>query len=430
MGNGTNIENIGRVTRRSLSRAAARPAAPETGYGSSAIGQSPAEPASSDQPVTAGPWSFAIHEYLTGGAAAELVANAVWSNAGIRDGMQFVAVRLTATNNGSRPFTIQNGDFGITGDRRLVYRFVDVQPPEPVLHGTVGPGEALEGWIVAASEAGEGNLCLVFDSLTLTGNWADVVIALDAGAQVADVTERVREPNEAGRSIGSPAGVGETVATDDWVVTILEVAEGQAVYNLFPAEDYRTTALGDTDQAGLPFWVGLRVSISNNRTGGGIGHFPANAFVPVDGADDRFLEALILTPPNPTAVGGYYPSGTREGWMLIAMPPGFSLDLVRFRPSDLSGESRWFTLTGVAGTGPAEPKSFAIGDLVSINQDQVNLRKGPSTSADIVTILRQGDRLVVTGEGEEADSFTWYPVQVEDSDDAGFVASHLIDLVE
>jgi SH3-like domain-containing protein len=116
--------------------------------------------------------------------------------------------------------------------------------------------------------------------------------------------------------------------------------------------------------------------------------------------------------------------------MLIAMPPGFSLDLVRFRPSDISRASRWFTLTGVAGTGPAEPKDFALGDLVSINQDQVNLRKGPSTSADIVTILKRGDRLVITGEGEQGDGFTWFPVQVDGADDTGYVASHLIDLVE
>ncbi|MEZ4623619.1 MAG: hypothetical protein R2843_02160 [Thermomicrobiales bacterium] len=52
--------------------------------------------------------------------------------------------------------------------------------------------------------------------------------------------------------------------------------------NLFPAEDYRTTALGDTDQAGLPFWIGLEVTVSNNRSGGSLSHFPATAFVPVD----------------------------------------------------------------------------------------------------------------------------------------------------
>jgi hypothetical protein len=423
-----NVQERGATTGRIAARAVSSPGGESAGL--ERLGQSPADPAPSDQPVTAGPWSFTIHEYVTGGAASELVANAAWSNAGIRDGMQFVAVRLTATNNGARPLVIQNGDFGVTGDRRLVYRFVDVRPPDPVLLGTVEPGASLEGWIVAAAEAGEGNLCLVYDSLTLSGSWADAVIALDAGARVPDTTDPIRARNEAGSSIGAPAGIGETVATDEWVLTIHEVREGQAVYNLFPAEDYRTTALGDTDQAGLPYWIGLRVTVSNNRTGGDIGHFPATALVPVDGADDRFVEALLLTPPNPTVVGGYYPGGTREGWLLIAMPPGFSLDIVRFRPSDLSGETRYFTLTGVAGSGPPEPRTFSVGDLVEIGEDQVNLRAEPSTSSEIVTVLRRGDRLAITGEDEEGDGFTWYPVEVEESGETGYVASHLIDPVE
>ncbi|MCC6705350.1 MAG: hypothetical protein IT334_10770, partial [Thermomicrobiales bacterium] len=306
-----------------------------------AVGPGRSAPAPSDQPVTAGPWTFVIHEYVAGGAASELVANAVWSNAPIRDGMQFVAVRMTATNNSARTETIQNGDFGVTGDRGLLYRFVDVQPPDPVLHSAVEPGASLEGWIVAAAEAGEGNLCLVYDSLTIGGNWADVVIALDAGARIADATERLRDPNQAGAAITAPAALGETVATEDWAVTVHRAIEGQDVYNLFPAADYRTTALGDTDQAGLPYWIGLEVTISSNRTGGDLNHFPATAFIPVDGADSQFLEALLLTPPNPNVVGGYYPGGTREGWMLIAMPVGYSLDLVRFRPSSVSGETRY-----------------------------------------------------------------------------------------
>ncbi len=408
----------------------AAPAAPDMVSMRAAIGESRSDPASSEQPVTAGPWSFSIHEYVTGAAASELVANAVWSNAGIRDGMQFVAVRLTATNNGARALTIQGGDFGVTGDERVIYRFVDVQPPDPVLHGTVEPGEALEGWIVSASVAGEGNLCLIYDSLTIGGNWADVVIALDSGARIDDATEPSQAANDAGSNIESPAAIGETVATEDWAVTIHQVIEGQAVYNLFPAEDYRTTALGDTDQAGLPWWIGLEVTISDNRIGGRASHFPATALIPVDGSDDTFFEALLLTPPNPTVVGGYYPGGTRRGWMLIAMPPGFALDIVRFRPSDISGPTRWFTLSGVAGTSstPAEPKTFAIGDIVAINQDLVNLRAEPTTSSDVVTVLERGDRLVVTGDSREGDGFTWYPVEAESGGESGFVASHLLDL--
>jgi hypothetical protein len=298
-----------------------------------------------------------------------------------------------------------------------------------VLHGVVEQGASLEGWIVSAATADEENLCLVYDSLTLGGNWADVVIALDAGATIADASARLREPNTAGDRITAPAAVGETIATADWVITINQVIEGQDVYNLFPGDDYRTTALGDTYAAGLPYWVGLNVTISNNRTGGACGFFPSTAFIAVDGNDSTFDEAMVLTPPNPTVVGGYYPGGTREGWILIAMPVGYGLELVRFRPSDLSGETRYFTLTGSVGSVPPEAKSFAVGDIVEIIEDQVNLREAASTDSGIVVVLELGDRLVITGEGQEADGYTWYPVEREAGDQAGFVASHLLELV-
>ena len=59
----------------------------------------------------------------------------------------------------------------------------------------------------------------------------------------------------------------------------------------------------------------------------------------------------------------------------------------------------------------------------------MNLRAEASTSAEIVTVLTRGERLVISGDSTEADGYTWYPVEVEESGETGFVASSLLDLV-
>jgi len=398
-----------------------------TGPTAVAVGTSRSEPSPANQPATAGPWTLAVQELLTGDEAAAAVASASGFNAAPPAGMQFIAIRLTATNNDDQAHTIEGEDFAVTGDSLLVHRFADLTPPEPALNGAVEPGQSLDGWIVLPAVADEGNLLLIYDSVTLDGAWADAVIALTGGAAIPDQESPAAEPNDAGAGIDAPAAVGEAVTTAEWSITVNQVIEGQDVYNLFPAEDYRTTALGDTDQAGLPYWVGLEVTVTNNQTGGAPAFLPATAFLPIDTQDNTVVDALLLTPPEPDLVGGYYPGGSRTGWVLIAMPVGTALDLVRFQPFATDGDPRYITLHGVTGSPDRGEVTYAVGDSVVVAQDRLNLRKEPSTSSDIVAELAPGTRLEITGEAVEADGFTWYPVRNPETGDEGFVA---VDFIE
>src|SRR4029078_9081166 len=57
-----------------------------------------AAPSPGDQPVAAGPWTFTISEILTGDQTAAKVAEASGENRAPTDGLQFVAVHLSAAN--------------------------------------------------------------------------------------------------------------------------------------------------------------------------------------------------------------------------------------------------------------------------------------------------------------------------------------------
>ncbi|MGH2550313.1 MAG: DUF4352 domain-containing protein, partial [Thermomicrobiales bacterium] len=233
-----------------------------------AIGGSRVSPAPSNQPVIAGPWSFTISEILTGDEALAKVSEASSENTGPADGMQYVAVHLSAMNTSNKAYEIGESDFGVTGNYALVFQSALAVAPDPALEGMVDPGASIDGWVVYSVPADEGNLILVYDSTTIDGDWADALIALTPGATIADRGQG-EAPNDLGKEITGPAAINEKVVTDGWSFVVDQVLEGQDVYNLFPSSDYRTTALGDTDAQGLPYWVGIHVEITNNSAGGG-----------------------------------------------------------------------------------------------------------------------------------------------------------------
>jgi hypothetical protein len=384
-----------------------------------AIGGSRTSPAPSDQPVTAGPWAITISEILTGDVAAEKVLAASAENAGAGEGMQYVAVHLSVANTSSRAYAIAETDFGVTGNYALVFQNDMTVAPDPPLDGVVDAGASLDGWVVASVPADEGNLMLVYNSATIDGNWADALIALSAGAAIAD-REQGEAPNDTGKEIAAPAAINDRVVTDQWAFTIDQVLEGQDVYNLFPASDYRTTALGDTDAQGLPYWVGIHVSITNNQAGGGAAFLSQTAFMPVMTGGQSIPDALILTPPSPDITGYFYPGGGREGWVLFAMPVGFALDIVQFKPLGTDEGARYVTLSGVAGSDIPELE-FTVGETVITTEDKVNLRKEPSTDSDIVEELSAGTALEITGEKVEGSGYSWYPVKDPETGKEGFV---------
>ncbi|MER3439348.1 MAG: hypothetical protein C4346_18135 [Chloroflexota bacterium] len=387
------------------------------------IGETRAAPIPLQTEGQAGPWRLTVVEVVTGDQAAQLVTSASSSNPAPTDGFQYVAVRLRAANAGDRPLPLSTSDFGVTGASGLVWRFLDVTPPDPALEVTVAPGKETEGWVVASVPSTESKLVLMFDSTTLGGNWADRYFMLEPGATIPAVESRPVKLNRIGRTASEPAAMGETVATRDWAVQILEVLEGQAVYDLYPAGDYRTTALADSQGgADIPLWLAFRIRVTNNRTGNSPAFFPPLALQLADSQGQPLEGALTLTPPDPDASGFSFPGATREGWVVFEQPANARGSLLRLQPFATDTDVRYLSW-GAVNNAPA---SLDVGATVTVTEDAVRMRSAPSTSADIVTELARGTRLVVTGAPEEADGFTWYPVENPETGQAGYVAADFL----
>ena len=295
------------------------------------IGTTRAKPVPLGDTAQAGPLEIEVLEVLAGADAVAAVLGASPMNSEPRDGTTYVAVNLRVRNTGKNPLWVNNDDFGLTGDTGLVRRFLGALPPAPPLDQMLGPGEETTGWIALSAAADEGNLLLIFDSVSIGGNWADRVLALQEGAAVPDAAQRAVAANGAGSDPAAPLGFGEAAVTEQWAVELIDVATGESAFNIV---DYRTGALGveDAVAADGSLWVALQFRVSNAAAGGAEAWFPTSAFVLADEGGNAVLDIATLTPPHPDAAGGYYPGGTREGWVMFDVPLEYTTALVRFLP--------------------------------------------------------------------------------------------------
>ena len=277
-------------------------------------------------------------------------------------------------------------------------------------------------------------LALLFLLLPLVGllvrapwgaaDWADRTFALTDGATIA-TSDRAVKVNKTGRDSGSPAGPGTTVATRNWAVEIVEVVLGAAVVDLFPASDYRTTALEGAAPGSAATWIAIRVRVTNNRTGSEPTGLPPTAFTLADGDGNPVPDLSTLTAPNPDAAGMYYPGAGREGWVLFDTL-GYEGSLLRFQPYRTDGDPRFLTWGDGGAPEPAFSGTLDPGTAVTTTEEQVRMREGPTTEAEIVAELASGTSLTVTGPPEEGGDLTWYPVENPETGETGYVAQQFL----
>lgn len=205
------------------------------------------------------------------------------------------------------------------------------------------------------------------------------------------------------------------LATEPAAIAFTSAAAGAE-----PASDGTTAGTGQSTE------LAIGATVSTNTDGVNIREEPS---IDADAIDqlDNDVELLITDGPEEAddftwffveVVGS---DGPIEGWVaqdFISLPGAATAGT----PVPTEGE-----------TGTPEPaaddETFAEGDTVVANDDNVRVRSEASTGADILGAYPSGTEFVITGEPEEADGFTWYPVEVTDDDETvtGFVVEDFID---
>jgi hypothetical protein len=398
------------------------------------------------EPATAGPWAMTVQEVALGDDAAAKAAEASASNPSAEDGLQYVAVRLTVQNTSAQSLIIGLEDFGVLGEAGIVRRSAGIFPPSPALEGSIAAGESLEGWILSSVEAESSNVVLLYDSVTLTGTWADHAFALTDGAAFDPSQERVAELNRDGRDPSAPVGVGQQISTPEWTVEILEVVTGQAVVDIssLPVQRLAQNYIANGYEACFETWVAIRVDVANNGGDGLTRFLSPTAFQLAESNGDAVLDVRQLTAPEPDISGEYAAGGSRTGWIAYELPSGcdvgvvnlfYEANLIRFQPFTTSEDVRFLTwesdFTPAEPTAEPEPfdpdSALAAGDSAVTNEMGVRLRDEPSTEGEILEELDEGVVVEITGEFTEGDGYVWYPVRVDETDEEGWIVQDFLD---
>ncbi len=292
-----------------------------TGLGGAHIlaapGDSRAEPAPLGTEVAAGPWRLTVAEVVTGSDATDMVLAASSVNEAPRDGFAYVAVRVTAVNDGDQPLEITGDDFALTAASGVVRRFTGVVPPEPALNGVAQPGESRDGWVVIGAPVDDDNLMLLYDSVTLSGDWADRVFALGDAAAIDPADGPLAEANEVGLTPDDPAGIGDVIVTDAWEVELLGIASCEEVFDM---SDFRVQALQVGDSYDSAPWLAINVKIANIQAGNDPAYLSTTAFMLVESDGSTTSNVITLTAPAPDASGDYFPGASRDGWVAFELP--------------------------------------------------------------------------------------------------------------
>lgn len=302
------------------------------------------------QVATAGPWQMQVVTVQTGEAAATAISSASPANPFPAEGEQYVLVEITVTNGGDLPHAIDPADFALIGDG-WVARASGLIAPQPALTGMVEPAATRTGLVALAGPADQSVLVLLYDSISLSGNWADVALALTEGATIPDAAGG-SAPNGAGTAVADAVAISEPIATADWRVSVSEVVVGDPVYDLFPDGDYRTTALGrvqagdlgDADGDGAAGWVAVRVSVTYTGAATTGAYLPADAFSLAQQDGGPVPNGLFLSAPAPAAEGWYAPGQTREGWLVFEIQIAWDTDAMRFQAGANDADVRYLLI--------------------------------------------------------------------------------------
>lgn len=161
---------------------------------------------------------------------------------------------------------------------------------------------------------------------------------MDEGASITVAPELGDiEPTDLGTDRASPAPFGETVTTEDWQVTVLEVVRGDEAWQMVQ----EANQFNDPPDEGMEY-VAARVNVRYISTTDKAETIGGSSFKTVGSANTLYDLPLVVD-PEPALDVALFPGGEYEGWVVLQAAQGETGLTLVFEPLfDFSGKNRRF----------------------------------------------------------------------------------------
>lgn len=305
------------------------------------VGMSRSNPVPCSETVSVPNWDVQVVEVVRGDEAWLAIDAANMFNQPPPEGMEYLLVRLhvRCTYADGDEHSIGGSDFRVTGDRLIEYFNATVVEPDPRLDAYLFADGETEGWSAYLVGQGEGSLILIVDELPASAEDQRRYIALDEGASIAVAPElgEIR-PTDLGEERGSPAPLGQTVTTEDWEVTVLEVVRGADAWSMVQ----EANRFNDPPLEGMEY-IAVRIRARYIST--------VDEAAPVDdlfyfkstGDAGVLYDLPGVIEPSPALDARLFPGGQYEGWVILQAGQGESGMMAVFAPLfDFSSRNRRF----------------------------------------------------------------------------------------
>ena len=359
------------------------------------VGLSRSNPYPPDEMALVPNWSVRVLETVRGEEAWQIIAAANPYNDPPPEGMEYLLVKIDAkcTYDDIEQHSMSESDFKLTGDRLVRYSSGFAAGLEPDLSAQLLSGGETEGWVAFLVGQGEGSLILIVDEFA---NWDDDrlrFIALEGGTsiQVSPELQGI-EPTYTELSRSMPVPLGDTVATEDWEITVLEVVKGDEAWAMVKDANQ----FNDPPKEGMQY-VAIRVCaryIGTEDEPESIDDF----FFNVTGDGNVVYPVPYVINPWPALDVYLYPGGECEGWVVEQAAQGEANLMAVFEPtwSFKDTEKRFLALE--EGASIAIPSELAGIEATTIGRDL----RSPAQFGETVTLEDWQVTLLDVVRGNEA----------------------------
>lgn len=286
-------------------------------------------------------WEVQILEVIRGADAYSRLVEANQFNEPAPTGYEYVLVNLRVKYIGdsAEAQSVDSLWLRSTGDARVKYGWTSVVQPEPSLDAELFPDGEATGWTTVIAREGETNLLGVFEPLFSIDEGDEIFLALDEGANVQMLTERLAEENDLGFDRASPAPLGERVVGETWELWAIESVRGEEAL----ARVKETNQFNEDPAPGMEY-VLVHVGARNVNPDAGADSIDDFSFK-LTGDAGRVYDNPSVVNPEPDFDFDVYAGGEIDGWITLQCAEGEQNLRVVYEPAfSFTAQPRYFAL--------------------------------------------------------------------------------------